>query len=349
MNNIRLFIKLILTLLIVGCQSESSSTEVSRHGEISSDSIQTLLSIEEDQEIVNPRYITSTADGFALYDDGLHEVQLFSENGDHISSFGNEGRGPGEFQSVSTIKSMDDQIMVSDSERLVQYSFNPEGELISTVKLDPNLYTIDNEIVSPSAFITPTNGRNNSLATFIDKNSDAEFNLGEPVVEPQGSVDLNQLEKAFSEGKLPDFIRNRVDISAGSSYIYLFLQTEGVLQQYNLNGELNWEKSLELPEFNDEYDRFVSENKDQEPGKVYMLQYVHDMEQDEDGLYMLLKIPEKYPTTILSVDHNGEKMQYYRFNNIEHRPSQFSISPDQEWIYFLNVSQGIVYQSSWIN
>jgi len=338
---------IILAILVTVCQSKNRSSDSSENKTISSDSVEILLSIEKNDVIANPVRITSTPEGFALYDKGFHQIKLFTENGKPLLSFGQEGKGPGEFQSVSAIKSFSDQIIVSDSELLLQYSFDLDGNLVSTTEIASTLYAIDNEIVTPGAFVSPTSGMQNSLAFFSDKNREINYHFGEPVVKAPKAADFNKWQKEFSQGKVPDFFRNRVGISADQSRIYLFLQTEGILQQYDLKGKLKWEKSFNLPEFNDEFDRFIKENKDNEPGKVYMLQYVYDMEQDEIGVYMLLRIPHKYPVTILFIGHDGKNIKFYKFNNIEHRPSRFSISPDKEWIYFLNTSRGVVYRNKW--
>jgi len=32
---------------------------------------------------------------------------------------------------------------------------------------------------------------------------------------------------------------------------------------------------------------------------------------------------------------------------MEYQPIDFSISPDRQWVYFLNTTQGIIYKNAW--
>jgi len=179
-----------------------------------------------------------------------------------------------------------------------------KGNLLLNHDLSASIFAFDNAIISPNKFITPNNGQDSGLARFIDRKNNFELVFREPVTETPEVADLNEWQRDLSSGKVPDFFRNGVAISGDQSYFYLFLQTEGVLQKINsLDGDLIWEKKFELPEFKDEFDRFVEQNRNNTFGRVSMLQYVHKMEQDENGVYLFLRSTDTYLPTILLVDH----------------------------------------------
>ena len=342
----RTFLVCAIMAFCLTCTTENENDYQNNNSDDITLSAEIILSIETDDIIANPTRITAFNDGFILYDNALNQILIFSESGDHIQTFGRQGRGPGEFLSISSLKFVSGKIIVSDSELLRLTSFDLSGNHLSSQDLTASLFAFDNTVISPTQFITPTNGQEGGLAKFVDRENNIEFVFGEAVTTPPGFADLNQLQRDLSSGRVPDFFRNRVAISGDETFFYLFLQTEGILQQYSNEGVLIWEKKFELPEFDDEFNRFVEQNRNNPPGRMYMLQYVHIMEHNEEGVFMLLRIPNNYPPTILYANHDGEDQRKFHFNEMEYRPSHFSISPSKEWIYFLNTSHGIVYRSS---
>lgn len=342
----RIFLICTILACCLGCTAENENSDQHNNDNDITQSAEIILSVENDEIIANPTRITASENGFILYDDGLNQILVFTHDGDPVSTFGRQGSGPGEFQSVSTIKYDEGEIIVSDSELLRLTSFGSEGKIVSNHDLTASLFAMDNAILSTSQYITPTNGQEGGLAKFVDTEAGNEFVFGKPVTKTPDAADFDQWNQDLSAGRVPDFFRNRIAVTGNESLFYLFLQTEGVLQQYNSDGELNWEKQVEIREFEKEFERFVERNKDNPPGRMYMLQYVHKMEQTEDGVYMLLRIPGEFPTTVLYVDSSGENQRFYRIEDMEYGPSHFSISLDKRWIYFLNTPQGIIYRSS---
>jgi len=337
----------LLLIIFTGCnknEKESDENEGLNTGQTRNAEV--ILSAETDKSIANPTQITAFEGGFILYDHALKQILFYSENGELINTFGREGKGPGEFQSVTKLKYDSGRIIASDSELLRLSEFDMHGNIISNEELASSFFAMDNAILSSKQFITPTNGQEDALAKFVNSENEVEIVFGEPVTETPEVADFNQWRKDFSSGKVPDFFRNRVAISGEESFFYLFLQTEGILNQYNTDGSLNWQKKFDLPEFRDAFGRFLERNRGNTSGNVYMLQYVWEMEQDEDGVYILINAPASYTPTLLFINHGGNKIEKMHFNGMDERPSGFSISPDKKWIWFLNVSAGIVYRSS---
>lgn len=315
-----------------------SSTDIIFQSEI-------VVSVEDSEVIANPTRIASYDDGFILFDSALNKVMIFSGNGELRYSFGRQGRGPGEFRNVSSVSYHNGRIVINDSELLRHTVFMFDGELEYNHNLSASLFAFNTATAAPGRFITPTNGSEGGLAKLVDRIGNTELVLGTPVTEAPEVADFNQWQRELASGRVPDFFRNTVAVSADESYIYLFLQTEGILQQFSWDGELNWEKTIELPEFEKAFERFVENNKDNPPGRVFMLQYVDAIAQNENGVYMLLNTSGETLPTVLRVDHAGENRHLYRFEGMQHRPSQFSITPNRENAWFLNVSDGVVYQS----
>jgi len=334
-----------IVIVLLSCKSDAEKDSYTPVEEITSKSAEIILRVQNESRIAIPLRIAATQAGFALYDYGLHQIQLFSTDGTFIRSFGNEGKGPGEFKNISTIKTCSSQIIVSDSKLLRQTSFDSEGNLQQMYDISSTLFASDNAIIGPGKYITPTNGEEKSLAKFVDRNHDREFIFGKPVVDSPGFADINKWRRDISSGKVPDFFRNQIAITGNESYWYLFLQTEGILQQYNTKGEQIWEKKLILPEFEAAFDRFIENEIVSSGGNISILRYVNKMELNNDGVYLLLRTPKTFPLSLLFVDHEGEKVRMFRFTDIQNAVNEFSISPNGKWIYFVDGARGIIYRS----
>lgn len=212
----------IIPVLCFSCSAEQESDHQGYSHDDITNSAEIILSAENDERIANPSQISATESGFILYDDGFKQIMVFNENGEPVHTFGREGRGPGEFQTVSAMMYDGDHIVVSDPELLRLTSFDSDGGVVSGHELTPSLFAMNNAILSTDRYITPTNGREGGLAKFADHESGDEFVFGEPVVQTPESADFDQWHQDFSAGKVPDFFRNHIAMSGNGSLFYLF-------------------------------------------------------------------------------------------------------------------------------
>lgn len=338
---------IILGLLITACNPNEEAESLSPSQIISE--IEVLIDQESVGPVTNPMEIVAMDEGFAVFDASDFQIYIFSEAGDLLTSFGGQGNGPDEFQNISSMKFINDNLVVIDPTRLLVHTYDLEGNKISTSSLEANLYVAQSQPLSQTTVVSPTNGQENSLARIRDTSSEESILFGEPIVPAGMPADFAQWQEDISNGRFPDFFRNQLLISAGPEHVYLFLTSEGILQQFSLNGDLNWEKTFDLPEFEAEYNHFVEENSDFDGGNMYSLAYITDIDQNDQGVYMLLRLPDSCPPTVLYVDHAGENQRLFRYDEMEYQPVGFSISPDGESVYLLNRSQGIVYRSPGLN
>lgn len=87
--------------LIVGCSSQNGEERIFiEEIEIESDSL--LVNTEISTGIRTPSGIKAVTGEFLLYDNGHQKLHKLDTNGTKLLTFENEGKGPGEFQMISS-------------------------------------------------------------------------------------------------------------------------------------------------------------------------------------------------------------------------------------------------------
>jgi hypothetical protein len=322
--------------------------------------IQVFLSAANTPFFGNPKSIKAISDGLLFSDVGYYQITKVDKKGNHLFSFGNHGRGPGEFQSISGFWPLENDYLVYDYNSFKFSIFDHSGKLIDEEVLDENpvnpnsKYSIPITLyaISPDSLLIPTGGRQNSLFAVANRNSGKVIYVGGVVNKNPEAFQNQEVLKAYSRGDISKPMLNLVMLSGNSSTIYSFQQTTGILEKYTHEGEQIWEIKLNIPAQRNLFDQIAEQNKGIEKGEIGRLFiYAKTMEVHKEGVAILLNVPEDQPLTIAWIPEDGGDIAVVKVEGIKADPNGFmegfTVSPDGQFAYYLKRSKGIIYQFEW--
>jgi len=348
-----------LGCLLLGCNTESGvqKTAFVKH---SVKKNQVFLSAKDTPSLGMPTSIKAVSDGLYFVDEGHYQITKVDKEGDHLLSFGNSGRGPGELQSIAGFWPFKNEYLVYDYNSFKFLTFDLRGNLIDEEVLNENPVNPDSEssipitldALSSDKLIIPTGGRSGSLFAIEDRISGDVTYTGTAVGEFIQVYNRQEVMQAYSRGEIPDKLVNLVMLSSSSNAIYSMQQTTGILEKYTHAGEQVWEKVLNIPAQRNLFDQIAQYNKEfglDNGRRIFM--YVRAMDAREGGVALLLNMPDDRPLTIAWVSKYGNTIDLIEVEGITldvHGFMEgFTVSPDGQWAYYLERDTGIIYQFKW--
>jgi hypothetical protein len=343
-------------IIIVGCSSSDSSSDIDfEKKEVKEISL--LMSADSSDTFVSPAWIKAESDAFFFYDVGRNQVSRFDIDGQHLLSFGQEGKGPGEFQSPGDLWKFDDRYLIYDNNSRKFVSYDADGNHIEDMPLDFIDFSGIPEIeaIRPQQFVMSSGGKNGSLLALVDMASASTQYIGEAVdknVDSQGIQSPDDRHQAISSGNIPAMDENNVLLSSNESGIFSFQQTTANLEKYSHSGSLLWQKNLKVPEIEGLFDYLFEENKSRLDSGKSLLQfaYGYGISANDDGVGVLLNVREGQPVAIAWVLNNGKGVTVVTYEDLEHPspiPLRFAISLDGSHILFGNTLEGKIYNANW--
>lgn len=338
---------LLFSLFFLSCTSGESEF-ASENYHISEAEL--FLSPEINDQAIQPWSLKAIDETLFMYDFGLHTVSIIDNEGAPEITFGAEGKGPGELQSVTGIWRFDEQIMLYDSRNAKHLFFSEAGKHIRDINLDQQNFSTTLEAVGINQFYIPANGEKEALIRYVDTKNDLSVLFGD-AVSKQEEVSMDNARKSIEKNQVPRFMQNQLALSANESGIFSFQQTTGVLQKFSHAGHLEWEHTLNHTFMEDIFKQFIENNKlMMERGNIIFLQYANHIEANDDGVAILLATPKTEPATLVWVSNEGSKSATITLDFIHdaaEKPISFTISRRSDEIYFINPFAGNVYRADW--
>lgn len=348
-----------LGCLLLGCNAESG-VEKTVFREYSVKNIQVFLSVEDTPFLGRPTAIKAVSDGLFFVDNGHYQITKVDREGNRLLSFGSHGRGPGELQTITGFWPFESEYMVYDYNSFKFLTFDHRGELIDEEVLNENPVNPASEFsipitldaLSSDTLIIPTGGRNGSLFAIADRNNGDVTFTGNAVGEFVQEYNNQEVMQTFSRGEIPDILLNLVMLSSSSNAIYSLQQTTGVLEKYTHAGEQVWEKELNIPVQRNLFDQIAEYNRGTGSDDIRRLFiYARAMDAFEDGVALLLNLPEVQPAIVVWVPEDGSTIDLVKVEGITldvHGFMEgFTVSPDGQHAYYLERSSGTIYQFKW--
>lgn len=342
----------------VACTPEEAEREV-KFQEVEMEA-SLLFSTERSTEFTIPSLILATDEGFVLFDEGHNRFVLKDFDWNKVTEFGNEGRGPGDFQQVNGFWEVNNSFWVYDRLGTKFILYSREGKWMKDQIIDSDLFPVfpfTMEVLEPHLFTVATNGENGSLATLVDTESKQKKSVGEAIgdyVRFDAPSDPDHTRQAVSAGSIPDYYKNSVILNSNQSGLFVFQQTTAVLEKYSHSGEHIWSRNLEFPVQQGLFDHMFEVNADRlnrglHIGYNYGFNYAISTYATEEGIAVLLNVFEDDPVTIAWITNSGEEISMVSFHGIEHQPGKFAISsvPDQPIILFVDSIEGKIYKANW--
>lgn len=342
-----------LIFLLIGC-STTSDDESIPIVTIVSDTVQSFITPQTNQNLVTPLGLLSHKDQLVVYDSGSVAMFVFDSDGNQLFKFGRSGEGPGEFRFIPEFWGFEDNYILFNpsSAKIIQY--DTDGNYISESSIEASNLSYYMAAKSPHQFYIPTAGHQNALFEFVDlEDESAGFMIGTPVAPPSDGYDMQQVQEQVLAGQIPEMMRNQIILSSNNSGVYSFQQSNVLLQKFTHSGELEWELDLGIPATEGVYEQFLETNKaiaDRGQEMVSMLQYAAKIDTTDNGVALLLNTVDSNPVTVLWIPNDGSEIQEVQFPGLESaesRPRSFTISEEESTIYFGGTMEGIVYNSEW--
>lgn len=346
MKNVKWLI--FLLLLITSCSQSNSDFDnpVDFTTTIVEES-NVIIDAEKDTTVAFPAFIRTASDYFLVYEGKPQKIIKFNYDGEKLLSFGKEGRGPGEFLSLTNYWIMENHYLLYDYNggKMIRYDF--EGTLIDEYSVDIRKLTMTVDVLSGSKFIYPTNGTNDSLLAISDLKKDEIINFGQAIA-GQNESSNEVIRDKIQKGEIPNFMQNRVHIGANSSGVFSFQDANAILQKYSREGKLQWERNLKISSVEEVFEDFLQANK---KGKyITPLTYTYGMHAMEEGIAILLNTTDDKPITVAWVPNDGHEIRVVEYPGID-RPSQiplrFRVAPEKEAIIFVNSMEGKIMRADW--
>lgn len=346
-------------LLMVSCSSKETADEVNIV-EHSVTEMNVLAAAVEYSFVGRPTRIIATGRGLYFSDHGFQQITRLNGDGEQEFSFGSQGQGPGEFNAPSRFWVFEDRYLVYDYNSFKFIEYDHKGEVVEENIVEKNPVNPDGfppnipltvHATSADELLIPSRGRSGSLFAKTNfKTGDLQF-IGEALGKHADYDD--DVDRAFASGEIPPVFINMVSLGHSSTGIYSFQQTTGMLEKYSHAGELLWNRQLNIPAQTDLFDQISMRNKniDTQEESYQLFHYAWDMSVNEEGVAILLNMPEEEPITVAWLPEDGEQIQLISYADLGREVlshfGSFSISPDNTRIYFLNSQEGIIYEADW--
>lgn len=340
----KLITALFLIFYFIGCSSESEY--LTDYHEIEITAIDTILTVQLHDFIASPLFLAADNANIYTFDRRLNAVQVFDHNGSLKNSIGRQGRGPGEFMLGAGLWAINDTIIVNDQGLSRLSFFSLEGDLLETKSVERSIYS---EFLLPATtgyLFEPVNAENNALAKGYNLQTNEVTYFGEANAEPLGVMDYEATRRSLRAGEIPEMMKNHVTLFSDNSSLYLFQQAYGILEKYDLSGNLIWNKELLLPEMELIYNHIAERNLEAETPSI-VLEYVSGITAIDNGIALMLSTRDLTIPVIIWVSGDGQNQRIIRFPTLEMNPNRMAATPDGRYLFLLNSTEAEVYRVHW--
>jgi len=322
-----------------------------------------LISAESSGFIAKPTHVKAYDGAVYFVDAGYHRITKVNKEGEKLLSFGSYGRGPGEFDIASGPWVFDGLHMVYDYNGFKFIIYDQQGDLVEEKVIEKNPVNPDGfppniplsvHAISPDELLIPSSGKNGSLFAHAKISTGKIQFIGDALSGHVESYQNEKVQDAYKKGEIPEISKNGVMLENSSSGIYAFQRITGKLQKFSYSGALLWEKSLKLPVQEKLFVQIAEKNiergdRDRMPT---MFTYAWSIDANDHGVAVLLNMPDQEPLTVAWVPDDGTGMDviiFREFNelNIQFPGLLFTVSLDNQRVYFVDYPSGTIYQAEW--
>jgi len=294
-----------------------------------------------------PWQIESLPDGkIAVLDMRSNGVLIIDRDGQLVNSFGNTGRGPGEFLRAEALQKTGDHLYVIDSDlfRINRFSLSGEFKQSHTIGTRQGVTALDEE-----SYFDRAMGKDGHLIQKVNKEDNSTHLFGEAPGEEEQRRDLDREKTILARGEIPDSFKNTITMYYSDPYLYVFLDTISRLQKYTGDGDLVWDRPVELPENELIFNRIVERaNAPGPPGAVPSYRYITSMKVIDGHTYLFWSPVANHPRKLVKVDSNGTIDAIYHIPEEEPTYFDFSIDTDNNLLYLSSPELGEIHRASFL-
>ncbi|MDR9418139.1 hypothetical protein [Gracilimonas sp.] len=334
----------ILILAFWGCV-EKQTTTPQEPQEIAIDTLYQFMDFES-HGISRPGSITILPNGnIAVADGQIKKITFVTPEGDSVAQFGKEGRGPAEFIYPGNLTVASGLFNVVDGSQFKVIEFDYQGNYVDNFVYESNAVGGAIALSDNREYFTGASGEDNKLIKWAQADSDSSFLFGDAKISMVEDLDIEASRNDIVNGRIPDYMKNNVILALGDHHLYAFLNSYSELRKYDMNGNLIWEKKLELPD-NEQLRKDIAEAAENMPNALPFLTYVSAIKVIESDIYLLGNRTREYPQHITKVNPDGEVTAFYRMPDGENQFMGFTVNPEDQTLYISDMLRGMVYKGT---
>lgn len=323
--------------------------------------ISVFLSVQDNPFLGNPTAIKTSTGGLYLVDSGRDMIHNVDFEGNLQLSFGKQGQGPGEFQLVTGFWPLGDRYLVYDYNSFKFITYDMQGDMIDEVIMRENPLNPESgrsipitvEALTPDKLLIPTGGKQGSLFAIAELGSEDVIFVGDALGEFVAGYNRDSVMQSYGAGEVPDNFKSLVMLGSSADAIYSLQQTTGMIEKFSHSGERIWQMNLNIPGQSEVMDQIAQHNidavKNGEPTQLFI--HAHAMDATDQGVAMLLRMPENHPTTIAWVPADGSGVNLITAKSLDVNPrgfmGMFALSAEDRTAYYLELETGTVFQFEW--
>lgn len=249
-----------------------------------------------------------------------------------VRSLGGPGAGPGEFAQPSSVYRRGDTLLVVDWGNGRLQGLTPLGSPIFTRPLPPGYPP---SLGGDGRMVRPTLGMDTMLAVIHASDLSVIAPIGQIVGVPTNRIQLGRMKKEIQEGKVPDIFLNTAEAVVGDdAATWLFVKARGSVQRFDALGAEVFSVTLNEPEREALFDRFVSENAAKPGNSLAGLSYITDATVVGEDLWVLLGSSLMGSAAIRIIHPDGRVGDRIEFLNVV-GASQLAIDAERGFAYFV--------------
>jgi len=298
-------------LFIVACSADSDPAPETTGPQELDLGAGVVLVGEGDALLASPRDLSIDAAGrLYVLDRQDARVVVIGSDGELVRIIGGPGEGPGEFSSrlaflgvsgselrVYDASRQTVQVLTLDGAYLDKYAVDQAGALYVTA----GTFGADGTFAYAALPLVEEAG----LARILPPAGGEATGVGELVASPDTSSRF--IEEEIHQGILPQYMRNNVlPMLDPAGRLWLFLQSESVLQRYGTAGELLETTDIQVPELDAIRAEFFEWYRSWDAGVLRFFGYADDGFATHDGVWLLWHTPPGDPGLVTVHDATGE-------------------------------------------
>lgn len=260
-----------------------------------------------------------------------NNVVFFNQEGSVTKKIGRSGQGPGDFSRPGKVAILDDNLLVHDSGNYRIQIISMSGE---SIKIHPSFTLTELGakmwFSGDGSYYFSTRGYN-SDSLIIHRSLEGE-ELGRFGKIYGEATNVYKFENdLIKKGKVPDSYKNKVfPVVDSDGFVYCIHSALPLVKKFNKEGNLVWEKSLDLPEFKKIKSKWITLNKEAPPKLTYGLYYWRDIEFNNQGELLLL-VYFSDQMIIYRLDRKGNVI--VRYKGVKDKISMIAVYDKELWAF----------------
>ncbi len=284
----------------------------------------------------------------AVLDNQLNEILIFDKDGQLLRTIGSEGQGPGEFERARMLDQCGETIGVTDFSQKKVTMFNELGEIGNIYSFSTGmLFDIFHASLCQEAYYTAANGEEGALIIKTDFRNEAVSYIGQTDADPLMVGNLDEYNRTLSRGEIPSIFYHILTMQSDDRYLYVFHNSLSKLQKYNQDGDLQWEKSINMPENREIFAQVVERaGNNQSPAGVPSLSYIISMHIANGNIFLNWTRPEDDgPALLVKMNSEGEAISVYEIPIPDTPFRNMAVDYTNGQIYLSSPGSAIIYRT----